>query len=179
MTMAIATLVSRAEYDARTAAGERLEYDDGVVLAMPNNDSIHDGTKGDFNWSLVRSLQDPARVFVETAFEVEPDRVRHPDLAVLLTPRPRESGVKFKGAPDLAIEIVSESDTAEELANRVDLFLRNGATAVWVVWPRRRVIDVHQSGEPTRHYGAGSVLTGEEPIPAYRLDVGALLPGVR
>lgn len=176
VNMAIATLVSRAEYDARTAAGERLEYDDGLILEMPNNDSLHDHLKTELNWMLAKFLENPARVCAELTFEVEPNRIRHPDLSVILEPLPVVAGRKFQGAPDLAIEIVSESDTAENLANRIDLFLRNGATAVWVVWPRRHVIDIHQSGQPTRHYAAGSVLTGEQPVPGFRLELATLLP---
>lgn len=176
--MATATLVSRAEYDARTAAGERLEFDDGVILERPNNDSLHDMLKTEISWQLSRQLSDPARVCAELTFEVAPQRVRHPDVSVLLTPRPALAGQRMQGAPDLAIEIVSESDSAEELGNRIDLFLRRGARAVWVVWPKRRLIDVHQANAPTRHYGAGDTLAGEDPVPQFRLDVGALLPPV-
>ena len=81
-------------------------------------------------------------------FEVAPNRVRHPDIAVLLGPRPAIAGKRIQGPPDLAIEIVSESDSAEDLANRIDLFLEHGATAVWVVWPKRRLIDIYQLDAP-------------------------------
>jgi Uma2 family endonuclease len=169
-----AVQISRSEYDARTAAGERLEYDNGAVIEMPNNDSVHDWIKAIFNRALNRQLDDPIVAANELAFEVAPGRIRHPDVAVCLFPRPIESGKKLQGAPDLAIEIVSESDTAQDLDNRVRLYLENGARAVWVVWPNARRIDIHQLHAPTRHYEWGDTLVGEEPIPQFRLPVAAL-----
>lgn len=171
-----AVLISRFEYDARIAAGERLEYDDGQIIEMPNNDSLHDGIKATLVRQLNRQLDDPMEAANEQAFEVAPNRIRHPDVAVCLQPRPRVAGEKFQGPPDLAIEIVSESDTAQELDLRIRLYLENGAHAVWVVWPQARRIDIHQAHAATRHYEADDTLTGEVPIPAFRLAVAAIFP---
>ena len=169
-----AALVSRSEYDARTAAGERLEYDDGAIIEIPNNDSVHDWIKGIFVRSLNRRLDDPIMAANEQAFEVTPNQIRHPDVAVCLFPRVVVSGKKLQGAPDLVIEIVSYSDTAQDLDNRVRLYLENGARAVWVVWPEPRRIDIHQLHAPTRHYEFGDTLSGEEPIPQFRMEVAKL-----
>jgi Uma2 family endonuclease len=167
------TLASLAEYEARTAGGERLEYSDGVLLPMPNNDSVHDLIKGELATALARQLPESALVVNEMAFEVTPANVRHPDVAVLLKRPPRVEGRRVQGSPDLAIEVVSESDTAENLDSRVELYLSNGARSVWVVWPRARRIDIHQPGSPTRHL-RGGVLSGEQPIPDFQLALDSL-----
>jgi Uma2 family endonuclease len=166
-------LASLAEYEARTAAGERLEYSDGVLLPMPNNDSVHDSIKGGLAMALTRQFPESALVVNEMAFDVTPMNVRHPDVAVLLNRPPRVEGRRVQGAPDLAIEVVSESDTAENLDSRVELYLSHGSRAVWVVWPRARRVDIHQPGKPTRHL-RGGVLAGEEPIPNFRLNLDSL-----
>ncbi|MDX2268498.1 MAG: Uma2 family endonuclease [Bryobacter sp.] len=169
-----ATLISRAEYDARTAAGERLDFDDGVIIPMPNNDSLHDGIKLSLARLLNRQLEDPIEAGNELAFEVAPDRVRHPDVAVCLTRRARIAGKRFQGPPDLAIEIVSDSDSAKDLDDKIRLYLKHGARAVWVVWPEDQRIDIHQLGQPVRAYHAGETLANEEPIPSFRLSIAAL-----
>jgi len=169
-----AVLVSRDEYDARTAAGERLDYDDGVIIPMPNNDALHDRIKAKLARQLNRQLDDPCEAANEQAFEIAPDRVRHPDVAVCLQPRAPTPGRKMQGPPDLAIEIVSDSDIAKELDEKIRQYLNYGARAVWVVWPDDRRIDIHQSGQPTRSYAASQTLANEEPVPTFRLSVAAL-----
>ncbi len=169
----VPVLVSKAEYEARAAAGERVEYSDGIVEAMPNNDSVHDILKGRLATLLARGLPETALVVNEMAFDVTPAHVRHPDVAVLLKPRRMQEGRKVQGAPELAIEIVSDSDTAEYLDGRIELYLNNGAQAVWVVWPRARRMDIHQPGQPTRHL-RGGILSGEIPVPQFRLDIADL-----
>ncbi|MBM3769631.1 MAG: Uma2 family endonuclease, partial [Acidobacteria bacterium] len=146
-----AVLTSRAEYDARTEAGERLEFDDGQVIEMPNNDSLHDGIKARLLGELHRQLPEEVVAGNEMAFELVKDRVRIPDIAVCITPRPELAGVRFQGAPELAVEIVSPSESAYDLHAKIQLYLENGAQAVWVVWPDTRQVDIHQAGKPTRH----------------------------
>jgi len=162
-----------AEYASRAAAGERIEYSDGIIEPMPNNDSVHDVIKFRLATALARRLPEPALVGNEMAFDVASGYVRHPDVAVLLEPPPMVEHAKVQGAPDLAIEIVSESDTAEKLDERIELYLANGAKSVWVVWPHSRRVDVHQPGEIIRRY-RGGILTGEEPVPGFHLDLDQL-----
>lgn len=56
---ASAILVARSEYDARTVAGERIDYDQGRILPMTNDDAEHDGIKGDLSGVLWRQLPPP------------------------------------------------------------------------------------------------------------------------
>ena len=170
-------LVSLAEYDARTDAGERLEYTDGVIEPMPNKDSVHDVLKACLNTALARQTGEGVQVVCEMAFALEPDIIRHPDVAVLLREPPTRPGAKVAGAPDLAVEIVSESDYARQLDDRVELYLEHGAQAVWVVWPDKHRIDVHQPGQPTRHL-RGGWLRGEKPVSEFRLDLDTFFSGI-
>ncbi len=169
-----AILASLDEYDARTAAGERLEFDRGVFIPMPNNDSLHESVKTKLVRQLNRQLDDPIEAGNELTFEVAPSRVRHPDVALLLRPRRAVAGRRFQGAPDLAIEIVSASDSASDLDDKIHLYLANGARAVWVVWPGPQRIDIHQTNQPIRQYHAADTLSGEEPVPQFRLPVSSL-----
>jgi len=169
-----AVSTSRAEYDALTAAGERLEYDEGQIIEMPNNDSLHDVIKGTLVCALIRQL--PKSVFAasEITFEIAPNKIRHPGVALLLKKPAGVAGRKLTGSPDLAIEVVSPNENALDLHAKVHLYLQHGARAVWVVWPDMKVVDIHQPNAPTRHIDFDGVIEGEDPVPGFRLPVREL-----
>jgi Uma2 family endonuclease len=99
--------------------------------------------------------------------EEAPGTVRGPDLAVVRRDRVvdlHRAGF-LRGAPDLAVEIVSPSNKAGEIQEKVSEYLAAGARLVWVVYPQTRTVAVHEPG------GRARFLTGEEP-----LEGGDLLP---
>ena len=71
-------------------------------------------------------------------------------------------------APDLAVEIVSPSNTVSEVADKVHAYLAAGARMVWVVDPRCRSATVYRSRDDIW------ILTEEE-----ALDGGEVLPGLK
>lgn len=54
----------------------------------------------------------------------------------------------FVGAPDLAVEVVSPSNSATEILERVADFLNAGTDEVWVVYPVRREVYHHRRSTP-------------------------------
>jgi Uma2 family endonuclease len=107
----------------------------------------------------------------ETGFHIasDPDTVRAPDLAFVAKARVPASGIPkgfWPGAPDLAVEVVSPSDTYAEVQEKVRDWLGAGARLVWVLDPRSRTVAVHSVT------GAATILTDLE-----TLDGGDLLPG--
>ena len=48
-------------------------------------------------------------------------------------------------APDLAVEVVSPTDRAEELAEKIAEYFQAGVRLVWVVYPVFRLIHVYES----------------------------------
>jgi Uma2 family endonuclease len=87
----------------------------------------------------------------ETGFKLakNPDTVRGADIAFIaarrLPPGSRPMGY-WEGAPDLAVEVLSPSDTVEEIEEKVDDYLSAGARLVWVVNPRRKTVTIHRTG---------------------------------
>jgi len=49
----------------------------------------------------------------------------------------------FEGAPALAIEVASESNTAAQLDQKMELYFAHGAEEVWVVFPQTRRVRAH------------------------------------
>ena len=107
----------------------------------------------------------------ETGFRLsrDPDTVRGADVAFVRkdrVPKDQRPTSYFEGAPDLAVEVLSPSDTVEETEEKVDDYLQAGAQAVWVVNPRRRTVTVHAAdGQPVIYresetVDAGAIVAG-------------------
>ena len=105
-----------------------------------------------------------------------PPTVRGPDLMVIRGQRMRDlhrSGF-LRGAPDLAIEIISPGNAAAEIQEKVTEYLESGASAVWVIYPGRRIVAVHASVEEARFHREGDDLPGGSLLPELRLPVTAI-----
>jgi Uma2 family endonuclease len=80
-------------------------------------------------------------------------------------------------APDLAVEVASPSQDAEDMAAKARLYLQAGTRLVWVVWPGSEQIDVWQHDVltgPTATLRSGDMLQGEPVIPGFRYPVAEL-----
>lgn len=110
----------------------------------------------------------------DTGFKIEsdPDTVRAPDVAFLAAERvqdiPRRGYAAL--APDLAVEILSPSDSPDAVLGKVADWLRAGTRLVWVIDPERQEARVYRPDGSVTTVGAGGVLKGEDVIP------GLLLP---
>ena len=56
----------------------------------------------------------------------------------------QEGDKYFANAPALAVEIISESNSAEQVNAKIDEYLRRGAFEVWVLYPRKRHMWVYR-----------------------------------
>ena len=63
-----------------------------------------------------------------------------------------------EGSPELAVEIVSPSNTKKKLAEKIELYLANGSLAVWVVYPKKRTVVLWESGGKKSEFGEGDIL---------------------
>jgi Uma2 family endonuclease len=73
--------------------------------------------------------------------ERNPDTVRAPDVAFVSSDRieDRPPAKFFPGPPDLAVEVLSPSDTASEVQEKAEAWLNSGCREVWLVDPRRKM----------------------------------------
>ena len=98
----------------------------------------------------VHASQSSTVVTAEAGFSLasDPDTVRAPDVAFVDRSRASETGDEqgfWPGAPDLAVEVVSPSDSYTEVESKALLWLDAGTTAVVVVDPRRQTVTVYRS----------------------------------
>ncbi len=74
--------------------------------------------------------------------------------------------------PNLAIEVVSPSNTAMEIEDKLQEYFAAGVQLVWVVYPRHRRIYVHESLTQLRILQEQDDLEGGTVLPGFRLNVG-------
>ncbi len=109
----------------------------------------------------------------------DPERVRGPDIAVVRTERLPGGRVPqgfLRGAPDLAVEVMSPSDNLVELQRKVRDYLEAGARLVWVVAPDARTATVCRAGGAARLLTEGDSLQGEDVLPGLTVPLAAVLP---
>ena len=73
----------------------------------------------------------------------------------------------WPGAPDLAVEVVSPSDTLIEVEEKVQDWLTAGTRMVWVVNPRRKAVAVHRSPTDVTILTADQELDGADVVPGF------------
>jgi Uma2 family endonuclease len=122
-----------------------------------------------------------AVVSAETGFLLkrDPDTVRAPDVGFVAVERLATGGRPvgfFAGAPDLAFEVVSPTDTAEAVDAKVLDYLDTGSRQVWILSPRRRTLRVVESRERSRILGPDDTLSGGDLLPGFAVHVGDLFP---
>ena len=119
------------------------------------------------------------RVGVEIGYRLrlDPDTVRAPDVSFTVSARKegeaRRSGF-VPGSPDIAVEVVSPTDTAGELEQKVGEYLAAGSLRVWAVYPSSRRVMVHRSDGSAASYSGNAVIEDEELLPGFSLALGEI-----
>jgi Uma2 family endonuclease len=115
----------------------------------------------------------------ETGFvlESDPDTVLGADAAFISHEQfaKIENPDKFGPfAPDLAVEVMSPSNTTREMEKKVALYFGAGARAVWVFNPKKKTAAVYASPSDVRVLGEHETLEGGEVLPGFRLELSKL-----
>jgi len=62
------------------------------------------------------------------------------------------------GAPDLAVEVLSPSNTVDEVTEKMSVCMANGCVSFWIVDPKRKRVSVTE-GDVTKHYGVSASIS--------------------
>lgn len=169
------------EFERLPDDGWRCELVRGQVVREPPAGFEHGRVGASILYFLadfVREHQLGEVLTAETGFVLseEPPTVRAPDVAFVAaehvpTKTPRGFG---PFAPDLAVEIVSPSNTLSEIHDKVLDYLDSGSRLVWVVDPVGRSVVVYASREDIRLLGEGDELDGGDVLPGFRIGLWEL-----
>lgn len=112
----------------------------------------------------------------ETGFLLRsnPDTVRAPDASFVSQELFDRVGLRkgyWPGAPDLAVEVLSPTDTHPEIERKVRDWLDAGARMVVAVDPVDRSASVYRAAEDIVVIGDDGVLDGADVVPGWRLPL--------
>lgn len=108
--------------------------------------------------------------------QTDPLTVRSPDVAFVaaerLPPDNPDAPAFPHLAPDLAVEVISPSETATSIAERVSDYVQAGTRLLWLVYPERQEVQEFYQGQFFHIYRLGDTLDGRDVLPnfGYPLD---------
>ena len=180
--MGAKTQISVAEFDRLEQPDElRYELDQGELIEMtkpryePHNRMVRIIDRALLSYLAKNPIGEV--LTSDNLFVLGPTIKRSPDLSFLTTERMRriEPGKDIEGAPDLAIEVLSPSDTAEAMRRKMKQYFAAGASVVWLVYPESREVEVWESASgPARVLGGDEALSGDALLPGFSLAVASL-----
>jgi Uma2 family endonuclease len=157
-------------------AGEHAELIDGEIVQMaPPN-----GEHGEIQAALIGAIwvylagTNAGKVYGDVGYLLrqDPDTVLGPDLSYIASARiPADRRRFLPLAPDLAVEIVSPSNSAGEIERKIAIYLEAGTRTIWVVYPRQRQVVVHTPGEAPRVFTEADDVPGGDVLPGLAIPV--------
>ena len=178
--MTVSTKPMTADEFFRLAGdGKRYELVEGALFETSPAGTEHSMvamTAGAMLFRFVRPRRLGEVFAADTGFVLssDPDTVRAPDAAFVAADRMPADGVPagyMRLAPDLAVEVVSPSDTASDLQSKVYAWLVAGCRLVWVVYPATRSVTIFRSRHDVRALSEEDILDGSPIFDAFNLEV--------
>ena len=169
------------EFMALPDDGDRYEIVNGELVNMGNSGMEH-GNLGTFLGGALELYIRPRKLGVacdsSTAFRMKSGNKRSPDISFVA--KERLKGLKklpkgfFEGAPDLAIEVLSPSNTFEEIHSKLVEYFESGCKLAWVINPDEESVLVYRKPQPEKLLKITDSLDGEELVPGFTLAIAEL-----
>lgn len=160
--------------------GRRFELDEGVIIEMPPSRPI--------NSIVAMRIGHYLNLFViprnlgyvtgaDGGYQVAPKKVRQPDVGFISRTRLPNIPEHIEIAPDLAVELVSET---EDILKKAREYLTAGTKVVWAVYSDERevyALRLDADGKIiTEIFDVDATLTCEDVLPGFTLKVRDIFP---
>ena len=142
-------------------------------------------------WRLIRALgslldrNQLGTVGAEMLFLLQesPRLERRPDVAFVSherwdTDQPPLERSAWNVIPDLAVEVVSPSNSATEIFKKVTDYFQAGVKRVWVIYPGERSIQVYASLDESHVVRGEASLEGGAILPGFSIKLADLFTGI-
>lgn len=157
------------------------EYADGEVAQKPMPTLDHGVIQRLLSFVLTLYLR--AHPLGEAGSEVRcifgpagRERTYVPDYIFVTSARFQAGPLPVRGAPDLAVEILSPDDRMSRVMRKVRFYLLHGVRAVWLIDPDRRTVMVLTPPDTTHILTEDETLDGAEVLPGFSCVVRDILP---
>jgi len=172
--MGTPTLLSFEEFEQLPTEPGKVELLDGELIQLPPAKFKHMEIARRIQVLLMRAVDkagDSARlgeVYHETGYKFASRAWLQPDVSIPYRDQP--CGDYLESAPALAVEVISKSNTAEQMDRKVDIYLTNGGVEVWLVYPNTRCVWVFREG----HAGQFQSVLRTSLLPGLEIDLSQL-----
>jgi Uma2 family endonuclease len=159
-TRALMTVEQFVQVSTTAADTEDYELVEGELVQLPSGTPRHSIIRDHIGYQLISYFRkNPiGRSLTENDCRLTDDTVRKPDVAIFLGERLQQidlDKIPAPFAPDIAVEVLSPSESAMDLRRKVRDFLRTGSQEVWLL--------DHSNAEVLVHTNAGiRVLQGSD-----------------
>lgn len=163
----------------------RRELVDGQIVEMAPTSALHGRITGRIYRRLDEHVErsgDGEVLVGDVGFILslpyDPECVRAPDVAFVS--RERLTGDRLpnrflRGAPDLAVEVLSPSENPVNVQRKVRDYIEAGARLVWVIAPEAGTATVYRADGSARLLRERESLEGEDVLPGLRIPMAAVL----
>lgn len=179
--MATKTMLSMAEFLALPddAAGARLELSEGELTVSPPPRLLHTVIVANLTYELsthVRAKRLGRVLPSEAGYLLGGQTFRCPDVSFVRAERLANVSPDgwMEGAPDLAVEVISPSETAKDIKQKLRQFLDAGSSEVWLIYPEEREAEVYTCEGRFRTLKADDSLECPTVLPGFSVRLGDL-----
>ena len=155
--------------------------DNGARRELVRGEVVESMPPGGVHGAIAIALGTMLRIWANTAggyvgteagyvLAQSPSTVRGPDVSYVQADRIPPDGVPeafWTIAPDLAVEIVSPGETADEVRAKVRDYLAAGTPLVWTIYPRTREVVVHTGDGLARTYSGDDTIEYTNVLPGF------------
>lgn len=107
----------------------------------------------------------------------DPDTIVGIDVVYIsaeLAARESDETSLIDGVPVLVVEILSPSETQEQVDEKIDGYLQAGVALVWVIDPHDRTVTIYRPGQEPELVNVRQELTGEPHLPGFHVPAAHL-----
>jgi Uma2 family endonuclease len=188
MTEVISKTYTIAEFEALPDEGKRWELVNGFLVergnraGMPGANEEHCRVSARLHLFLggyVMQNNLGETYVADASYNTVPgtDTVRLPDVSFVENSRVMPGVYTLPYSPDLAVEMVSDTNTFNEIENKVLEYLSSGAKVVWVISPNKQLVYVYQvNSNQIITLGLNDYLDGNvaNVVPGFKLQVRSI-----
>jgi len=160
--------------------GKIYELHNGVLIEVPGSKPRQSRLAAWIAYLLTRFIMDQrlggAVTGADGTFALNTYNTRIPDVGYVTAEHAanQDENEYPAGAPDLAVEVVSPSNSARDMQERAGEYLAAGARLVWIVNPETRTVDVYRPGGERIALSGDLALEGYDVLPGLSLKLGEL-----
>jgi Uma2 family endonuclease len=163
--------------------GVHYELDEGELLLEASPAARHNLVRQRIAMKLAQFVESNGlgTILEEMDFRLDSDTVRNPDVAFVTEEHLKNIDLDvspIEGAPALAVEVISPTNTAQDIARKTQQYLEAGSHCVWLVYPdpRLRCVEIH-SATGVRRVREPEELREQTLLPGFTLSVRYVFDG--